>query len=49
MSTEELSAHGLNRSLTHVDFMIGSSQMNIDGITHNNQKDPIFRNGNWAF
>ncbi|WP_155593505.1 aminopeptidase [Lysinibacillus cavernae] len=49
MTSEELSAHGLNQSLTHVDFMIGSNKMNIDGITHDDQKDPIFRDGNWAF
>ncbi len=48
MSTEELLTKGLNHSLTHVDFMIGSDQMNIDGITKDEQKEPIFRNGNWA-
>src|SRR5699024_9164014 len=32
MSEEELEAAGLNRSLTHVDFMVGSNKMNIDGI-----------------
>ena len=48
MSSEELLAKGLNHSLTHMDFMIGSEQMNIDGITKNEQKEPIFRNGNWA-
>lgn len=49
MTSEELSAHGLNQSLTHVDFMIGSNKMNINGITHDDQIDPIFRDGNWAF
>lgn len=48
MTSEELSAHGLNQSLTHVDFMIGSDKMNIAGITHDDQIDPIFRDGNWA-
>ncbi|MEE3809272.1 aminopeptidase [Lysinibacillus fusiformis] len=48
MTSEELSAHGLNQSLTHVDFMIGSDKMNIDGITHDDQIDPIFCDGNWA-
>ena len=37
MSTEELQANGLNESLTHVDFMIGSSEMDIDGITADEQ------------
>ncbi|MGX6978140.1 aminopeptidase [Vagococcus elongatus] len=48
MSQEELSAAGLNRSTTHVDFMIGSAEMNIDGIHEDGRKVPIFRNGEWA-
>ncbi len=32
MSEEELAEAGLNRSQTHVDFMVGSDKMNIDGI-----------------
>ncbi|QVY62294.1 aminopeptidase [Cytobacillus gottheilii] len=49
MSSEELAEHGLNESLTHVDFMIGSAEMNIDGITADGQEEPVFRNGDWAF
>lgn len=49
MSREELEANGLNQSITHVDFMIGSAEMNIDGITEDGQIEPVFRNGNWAF
>ncbi|WAA12767.1 aminopeptidase [Fervidibacillus halotolerans] len=49
MTEEELLKHGVNRSITHVDFMIGSEKMNIDGILSDGQKEPIFRNGNWAF
>lgn len=48
MSQEELEAAGLNRSTTHVDFMIGSDQMDIDGITADGQRVPIFRSGEWA-
>ena len=48
MSPEELLAHGANRSLTHEDFMIGSPDMNIDGVTQDGNREPIFRNGNWA-
>lgn len=48
MSPEELLAHGANRSLTHEDFMIGSADMNIDGVTQDGTREPIFRNGNWA-
>ena len=48
MTEEELIAAGINRSNTHVDFMIGSSEMNIDGIREDGTKVPVFRNGNWA-
>ncbi|WP_338451199.1 aminopeptidase [Niallia oryzisoli] len=49
MSQEELAENGLNHSITHVDFMIGSEQMDIDGITADGKGEPVFRNGNWAF
>ncbi|HZG69893.1 MAG TPA: aminopeptidase [Chondromyces sp.] len=49
MSQEELKEHGLNTSITHVDFMIGSNEMDIDGITADGQEEPVFRNGDWAF
>jgi aminopeptidase len=49
MSHEELEQHGLNNSLSHVDFMIGSAEMNIDGETADGKLEPVFRNGNWAF
>ncbi|KYG91332.1 aminopeptidase [Metasolibacillus sp. FSL H7-0170] len=49
MSQEDLLANGLNQSITHVDFMVGSGEMNIDGINADGEKEPIFRNGNWAF
>jgi aminopeptidase len=49
MSKEELEQHGMNASITHVDFMIGSAEMDIDGETAEGNKEPIFRNGNWAF
>ncbi|WP_454191638.1 aminopeptidase [Paenibacillus sp. Marseille-Q7038] len=49
MNQEQLAAAGLNTSLTHVDFMIGSSEMDIYGITADGTKEPIFLKGNWAF
>ncbi len=49
MTQEELHENGLNQSITHVDFMIGSDQMDIDGILEDGTKEPIFRGGNWAF
>lgn len=48
MTNDELKAAGLNRSTAHVDFMIGSEQMDIDGITKDGQVIPIFRGGEWA-
>lgn len=49
MSQDELAEHGLNHSITHVDFMVGSEQMDIDGILEDGTREPIFRAGNWAF
>ena len=49
MSSEELKENGLNESITHVDFMIGSAEMDIDGITADGKTEAIFRGGNWAF
>lgn len=49
MTQDELKEAGLNRSTTHVDFMVGSAEMNIDGITHDGEVVPVFRNGEWAF
>lgn len=49
MSKQELAAKGLNDSLTHVDFMIGSERMNIDGIDADGRREPLFRDGDWAF
>ncbi|SDR91233.1 aminopeptidase [Paenibacillaceae bacterium GAS479] len=49
LSQDELAKRGLNTSITHVDFMIGSADMNIDGIAEDGSSEPIFRSGNWAF
>ena len=48
MSEEELAEAGLNRSQTHVDFIVGSDKMNIDGIKEDGTIVPVFRNGDWA-
>ena len=48
MTEKELAEHGLNRSKNHVDFMIGSDKMNIDGIRKDGSRVAIFRNGDWA-
>lgn len=49
LSQEQLKERGLNTSMAHVDFMIGSAEMNIFGVTADGREEPIFRNGNWAF
>jgi len=49
MTQEKLLNNGLNRSITHVDFMVGSGEMDIDGITEDGKIEAVFRNGNWAF
>lgn len=49
MDSEELKKHGLNQSITHVDFMIGSDKMDIDGILEDGTSEPILRGGEWAF
>ncbi|NLD26565.1 MAG: aminopeptidase, partial [Acholeplasmataceae bacterium] len=48
-SEEELISKGYNKSMAHVDFMFGSSDMEIYGITQDNQKVTIFKNGNFVF
>ena len=45
---EELKARGLNDSITHVDFMVGTPDLNILGITHDGKEIPVFVDGNFA-
>lgn len=46
---EECHQLGLNDSLIHVDFMIGTSDLSIDAVDKEGNLVPVFRNGNWAF
>ncbi|HET7628590.1 MAG TPA: aminopeptidase [Bacillales bacterium] len=48
-SDEEMAAKGFNSSIMHVDFMIGSAELDIDGETFDGERVPVFRKGNWAF
>ncbi|GIP59446.1 aminopeptidase [Paenibacillus sp. FSL W8-0186] len=48
MSQEQLQEAGLNQSLVHVDFMIGSGEMDIYGISADGEQEQIFAKGNWA-
>lgn len=49
MSDEEFNSGGGNTSLIHTDFMIGSAEMDIDGITAEGAREAIMRKGEWAF
>ncbi|MSS42806.1 aminopeptidase [Anaerosalibacter bizertensis] len=49
MNEKEKEAHGVNSSLVHVDFMIGSKDLDIVGETDEGEKLQIFKDGNWAF
>ncbi|MEI5907514.1 aminopeptidase [Bacillus spongiae] len=49
LSEEERKEAGMNDSIVHEDFMIGSEAMDIDGIYEDGTSEPIFRKGNWAF
>ena len=46
---DEAHALGINDSVTHVDFMIGTSDLCITGIDKNDNEVKIFENGEWAF
>ena len=48
MAKDELKARGLNDSITHVDFMVGTPDLNILGITHDGKEIPVFVDGNFA-
>ncbi len=47
-SVEECEKLGVNSSMIHVDFMIGSKDMTITGITKDGKRVPVFKDGNWA-
>ncbi|MFA6860784.1 MAG: aminopeptidase [Bacilli bacterium] len=46
---EEVRSFGINKSISHVDFMIGDQYLNITGTTVDGNEVAIFRNGAWAF
>jgi len=45
---EQIAARGGNKSLIHIDWMIGSDQTEIDGIHADGRRVPVFRKGEWA-
>ncbi|MEI4470344.1 aminopeptidase [Frigidibacter sp. MR17.24] len=48
LSAEQVAAQGGNASLIHVDWMIGSDQVDIDGVTAGGDRVAVFRKGEWA-
>jgi len=48
LSKEEIASKGGNSSMIHIDWMIGSNKIDIDGVFKDGTKVPIFRQGNWA-
>ena len=49
MSKEERKARGLNDSITHVDFMVGTADLSITGKTRDGREVPVFVDGNFAW
>ena len=48
-SLDECRSLGINESMIHEDFMIGTDDLSITAHTRDGRQVPIFRNGNWAF
>ena len=48
LTNEAIIKRGGNSSMIHVDWMIGSNSMNIDGLNKSGNITPVFRNGEWA-
>lgn len=48
LSKDEIIKRGGNSSMIHIDWMIGSEEINVDGMNSNGASIPIFRNGEWA-
>jgi len=49
LAKEELEALGVNDSLVHVDFMIGTKDLEIIGTTAAGKEIPVFKNGDFVF
>jgi aminopeptidase len=48
LSPEQIAAQGGNSSLIHIDWMIGSNEIDIDGVREDGSRVPVFRQGEWA-
>jgi aminopeptidase len=48
LTPDQVAAQGGNKSLIHIDWMIGSNQIDIDGVRADGSRVPVFRQGEWA-
>jgi aminopeptidase len=48
LTPEQLAARGANSSLIHVDWMIGSNRIDVDGISAEGTSEPVMRAGEWV-
>jgi aminopeptidase len=48
LDKEQLAARGANESLIHVDWMIGSGEIDVEGIASDGSDQPLMRKGEWA-
>ena len=48
LSPEERKAKGMNTSLIHVDWMIGSGALDVDGVHMDGKREPVMRKGEWV-
>ena len=49
LSADALLGAGLNHSAVHVDFVVGSPQVSVHGVTSDGTEEPIISNGEWGF
>jgi aminopeptidase len=48
LSPQELAERGANKSLIHIDWMIGSDKIDVDGVAANGSAEPLMRSGEWV-
>jgi aminopeptidase len=48
MDEATFAAAGGNRSVIHIDFMIGSAELDVDGVRENGTSEPLMRDGEWS-
>ena len=48
LSPDEIKSRGGNTSIIHIDWMIGSKDVDVDGLDNNGNLTPVFRKGEWC-